>query len=197
MTTLLQISWRMWQWKNFENRPVFDEVMCRQRRLTFLAHPVRTGGLIRCIGLYTIPLVCSHSGVDLGEASWAIPNKNTVVRNVSESTSICLRIKFRSPYEMPENQMKDCARGSESKAAFSLRASTRVDAWSDWRASTRVDVRRRALTRVNSRLIICKLHVYAFSVEDCGQIVAFYSSNESSRGPLWWQYWWNVIAPCF
>ena len=38
MTTLLQISWRMWQWKNFENRPVFDEVMCRQRRLTFLAH---------------------------------------------------------------------------------------------------------------------------------------------------------------
>ena len=40
----------------------------------------------------------------------------------------------------------------------------------------------------NSRLIICKLHVYAFSVEDCGQIVAFDSSNESSRGPLWWQY---------
>ena len=30
----------MWQWKNFENRPVFDEVMCRLRRLTFLAHPV-------------------------------------------------------------------------------------------------------------------------------------------------------------
>jgi len=27
----------MWQWKNFDNRPVFDEVMCR---LTFLAHPV-------------------------------------------------------------------------------------------------------------------------------------------------------------
>ena len=30
----------MWQWKSFENRPVFDEVMCRLRRLTFLAHPV-------------------------------------------------------------------------------------------------------------------------------------------------------------
>jgi len=40
MIALLQISWRMWQWKNFENRPVFDEVMCRLRRLTFLAHPV-------------------------------------------------------------------------------------------------------------------------------------------------------------
>jgi len=40
MITLLQISWRMWQWKNFENRPVFDEVMCRLRRLTFMAHPV-------------------------------------------------------------------------------------------------------------------------------------------------------------
>ena len=39
MTTLLQISWRMWQWKNFENRPVFDEVMCRQRRLTFFGPP--------------------------------------------------------------------------------------------------------------------------------------------------------------
>jgi len=35
-----KISWRMWQWKKFENRPVFDEVMCRLRRLTFLAHPV-------------------------------------------------------------------------------------------------------------------------------------------------------------
>jgi len=27
MITLLQISWRMRQWKNFENRPVFDEVV--------------------------------------------------------------------------------------------------------------------------------------------------------------------------
>jgi len=41
MITLLQISWRMWQWQNFEDRPLFDEVMCRLRRLTFLAHPVR------------------------------------------------------------------------------------------------------------------------------------------------------------
>jgi len=46
MTVLLQISRRMWQWKNSENRPVFDEVMCRLRWLNFLAHPVystRTG----------------------------------------------------------------------------------------------------------------------------------------------------------
>jgi len=35
----LQMSRRLWQWKNFENRPVFDEVMCRLRWLTFLAHP--------------------------------------------------------------------------------------------------------------------------------------------------------------
>jgi len=35
MTALLQISRRMWQWKNFENRTVFDEVMCRLRWLTF------------------------------------------------------------------------------------------------------------------------------------------------------------------
>jgi len=34
MTALLQISRRMWQWKNFENRTVFDEVMCRLRWLT-------------------------------------------------------------------------------------------------------------------------------------------------------------------
>jgi len=26
MIVLFPISWRMWQWKNFENRPVFDEV---------------------------------------------------------------------------------------------------------------------------------------------------------------------------
>ena len=39
MTALLQISRKMWQWKNFENRTVFDEVMCRLRWLTFLAHP--------------------------------------------------------------------------------------------------------------------------------------------------------------
>ena len=39
MTTLLQISWRMWQWKNFENRPAFNEVTCRQRRLTFFCSP--------------------------------------------------------------------------------------------------------------------------------------------------------------
>jgi len=40
MTVLLQISWRMLQWRHFENLPVFDEVMCRLRWLTFLAHPV-------------------------------------------------------------------------------------------------------------------------------------------------------------
>jgi len=40
MITLLHISWRMRQWKNFENWPVFDEVMCKLRRVTFLAHPV-------------------------------------------------------------------------------------------------------------------------------------------------------------
>jgi len=28
MTALLHISWRMQEWKNFENRPVFDKVMC-------------------------------------------------------------------------------------------------------------------------------------------------------------------------
>ena len=39
MTALLQISWRMWQWKNFENWPAFDEVMCRLRRLTFFGPP--------------------------------------------------------------------------------------------------------------------------------------------------------------
>ena len=38
---LLQISLRMWQWKNCENRPVFDEVVCNYSRwLTFLAHSV-------------------------------------------------------------------------------------------------------------------------------------------------------------
>ena len=40
MIALLQISWRMSQWKKIENRAVFDEVICRQRRLTFLARPV-------------------------------------------------------------------------------------------------------------------------------------------------------------
>ena len=41
MTVLLQISRRMLQWRNFENLPVFDEVMCRLRWLTFFAHPVQ------------------------------------------------------------------------------------------------------------------------------------------------------------
>jgi len=35
MTVLLQISWRMSQWRNFENLPVFDEVMCRYVGLLF------------------------------------------------------------------------------------------------------------------------------------------------------------------
>jgi len=39
MTALLEIFRRMWQWKNFENRTVFDEVMCRLRWLTFFGPP--------------------------------------------------------------------------------------------------------------------------------------------------------------
>ena len=39
MTALLQVSRKMWQWKNFENRTVFDEVMCRLRWLTFFGPP--------------------------------------------------------------------------------------------------------------------------------------------------------------
>jgi len=41
MTALLQISRWMWQWKNFENRTVFDEVICRLRWLTFFGQPCR------------------------------------------------------------------------------------------------------------------------------------------------------------
>ena len=29
MAALLQISCKLWQWKNFENRREFDQVMCR------------------------------------------------------------------------------------------------------------------------------------------------------------------------
>ena len=46
ITALLKISRRMWQWKNFENRSVFDEVMCRLRWLTFFGPPC---SLWRCI----------------------------------------------------------------------------------------------------------------------------------------------------
>jgi len=36
MIILLQISWKMWQWKNFENRPVFDSVpLCISFRYIF------------------------------------------------------------------------------------------------------------------------------------------------------------------
>jgi len=31
LITLLQISWRMWQWNSCENRPVFDDVIRRLR----------------------------------------------------------------------------------------------------------------------------------------------------------------------
>jgi len=42
MIALMQISWRMWQWKNSENQPTFEEVMCRVYMYIvayFLAHP--------------------------------------------------------------------------------------------------------------------------------------------------------------
>ena len=35
MQTLLQISWRVSQWKNYENRPTFDEVIVKVKRGTF------------------------------------------------------------------------------------------------------------------------------------------------------------------
>ena len=41
MQTLLQISWRVRQWKNYENRPTFDEVIVKIKRCTFfLRHSV-------------------------------------------------------------------------------------------------------------------------------------------------------------
>jgi len=40
MIALLQMFFRVWQWNNFENRPVLDEVMCRILGTSFLAHPV-------------------------------------------------------------------------------------------------------------------------------------------------------------
>jgi len=42
MTALLQISWKLWQRKNFENRPAFDEVMCKMLGPTFFWHTLYT-----------------------------------------------------------------------------------------------------------------------------------------------------------
>ena len=52
MTTLLEISdfMEIVTVKNFENRPLFDKVMCRILRLTFLAHPARTSRLENASG---------------------------------------------------------------------------------------------------------------------------------------------------
>jgi len=52
MTALLQISRRMCRWKNYENRTVFDEVMCRLIWLTFFGPPcictICTTGVSSC-----------------------------------------------------------------------------------------------------------------------------------------------------
>jgi len=41
MSVLLQISWRMWQWKHFENRSVFFwRTYVYSMGGYFLAHPV-------------------------------------------------------------------------------------------------------------------------------------------------------------
>jgi len=59
MIALLQISWRMWQLKNFENRPVFDEVMCRLRRLSFFGPPCSQG----VPNIFRAPTYMAHCAV--------------------------------------------------------------------------------------------------------------------------------------
>jgi len=48
----------MWQWRNFENRAIFDEVICRLRWLTFFGPPCIwiMESSARALGLY-----CSHA----------------------------------------------------------------------------------------------------------------------------------------
>ena len=63
MIALMQIFCRLSQWKNFENRPVFDEVMCGILWLTFLAHAVCLALLlviyVQRWGLQQRSVVCS------------------------------------------------------------------------------------------------------------------------------------------
>ena len=81
MITLLQISCRMWQWKNFENRPVFDEVMCRLRRLTFFGPPCI------CYGNSVHMSVClSHA--------WVVSKRLNIIKILSLSDRI-IRLVFR------------------------------------------------------------------------------------------------------
>ena len=40
MQTLLQIPWRVRQWKNYENRPISDEVIVKIKRCAFFRHSV-------------------------------------------------------------------------------------------------------------------------------------------------------------
>ena len=40
MQTFLQISWRVRQCKNYENRPTSDEVIVKVKRVAFLKHSV-------------------------------------------------------------------------------------------------------------------------------------------------------------
>jgi len=61
MIAILQIFWRMWQWKNFENRPVFDEVMCRQRRLTFFGPPCTSSARSALMIFFFLQLGCRYA----------------------------------------------------------------------------------------------------------------------------------------
>jgi len=76
MIAIFQISWRMWQWKNFENRPVSDEVMCRQRRLTFFGPPCMCNGGARTISqaafLITVRLSKLLNQLPVSMSNWTI-----------------------------------------------------------------------------------------------------------------------------
>jgi len=65
MTVLLQISWRMIQWRNFENLLVFDEVMCRLRWLTFFGPPC----IYRSLRRIQLPMKWSQWGRTYGRVN--------------------------------------------------------------------------------------------------------------------------------
>jgi len=87
MITLVQISWRMWQWKNFENRPVFDEVRLCVDYVGLLFWPTLYFPDFSANGLSSVPLpLVSPKIINV----YCMDSILQRLREVCAATAVCL-----------------------------------------------------------------------------------------------------------
>jgi len=137
MSTLLQVSWRVCQWKNFENRSVFCEVMTKTRchaAGTYLTHGVKMKESLTSLSVSS-PCLCCAVVLCLIVCCFTVLSVCLCVLRYSSREAICLfyiQLKLISACHSPLLSVMMCGSLTQASCVDNNQQSMKADFFSSF-----------------------------------------------------------------